>query len=120
MKPVANGSFTIPVFAVMEDKRGVVKHLNNEWIHFPAAGEGTLIGNTVAGINPRPLIWGEAPALVRTTLTPGKIIIPATLEYPGKQTPLGDSLTLQSEPAAVPSVYEVKHVESTQSERKGY
>lgn len=111
MKPVANGSFIIPVFAVMEDEHGVVKHLNNEWIHFSVEGQGTLIGKHVIGVNPRPLIWGEAPALIRTTLTPGKIMIIARLEYPGKQTPVGDTLVLQSTPMDIPSVYENKYAQ---------
>lgn len=109
LKPVADGSFIIPVFAVMEDAHGVVKHLNDEWIRFSVEGNGVLIGNRVPGINPHPLLWGEAPALVRTTLTPGKIKITARLEYPGQQTPEGDTLILQSEPAAIPSLYEEKH-----------
>lgn len=116
LKPVADGSFIIPVFAAMEDENGVVKHLNNEWIHFSVEGEGMLIGHHVKGINPRPMNWGEAPALVRTTLTPGTIKIITQLEYPGRQSPIGDTLVLQSVPASVPSVYEEKYVQHIKSD----
>jgi beta-galactosidase len=67
------------------------------------------------GINPHPLLWGEAPALVRTTLTPGAIKIMARLEYPGGQTPIGDTLVLQSVPTSIPSVYEEKYIQHIRS-----
>jgi beta-galactosidase len=117
LMPVADGSFIIPVFAVMEDEHGVEKHLNDEWIHFSVEGDGKLVGDHLPGINPHPLEWGEAPALVRTTLTPGKIKIIANLEYPGQQTPVGDTLVLQSMPAVTPSVYEEKYVQHAENEQ---
>jgi len=110
LKPTADGSFIIPVFAQMQDSRGTVKRLSEPLVHFEVQGEGILIGATTPGINPHRLIWGTAPALVRTTLRPGKIKIIARMEYPGSQVPASDTLELQSVQAQLSSIYKASDV----------
>lgn len=109
LKPIADGSFIIPVFAEIQDDNGRVKRLNNKWIHFEVKGEGVLIGQHTLGINPRPVTWGSAPALVRTTLNAGEIKVIAHVEYPGIHTPQSDTLIINSLSPTIPSVFEKKY-----------
>ena len=105
IKPIADGSFIIPVFAEMQDENGLIKRLNESLVHFTVKGEGILIGKNLPGINPHKIIWGTAPALVRTTLRSGTIEIIAGMEYPGEQTPASDTLYIETRAAAIPSIF---------------
>lgn len=110
LQPVADGSFIIPVFAEMQDENGRVKRLNESLVHFSVKGEGILIGDNTVGINPHKIIWGTAPALIKTTLQPGKIKIIASMEYAGNQTPTSDTLVLESVKNNLPAIYRAKDV----------
>ena len=116
MRPVADGGFIIPVFAEMQDKDGIVKRLNESLIHFTVKGEGILIGKNLPGINPHKIIWGTAPALVRTTLKAGTIEIIASMEYPGGQTPSADTLYLETKASDIPSVFNPRDVAQIKNE----
>ncbi|MDE6500017.1 MAG: glycoside hydrolase family 2 protein, partial [Rikenella sp.] len=65
-RPVADGSDLITVVARMTDRNGTIKRLNNSSVRFTVEGEGVVMlpASQAAGV---PLVWGEAPVLVRTT-----------------------------------------------------
>lgn len=109
-KPLADGNFIIPVFAEMQDENGLIKRLNESLVHFSVKGEGLLIGKDLPGINPHKIIWGTAPALVRTTLKAGTIEVIASMEYPGEQTPASDTLYIETQPATIPSLFSPQYV----------
>ena len=111
LRPTADGSFIIPVFAEMQDERGIVKRLNEGLVAFSVEGEGVLVGARTVGINPHKIIWGTAPALVRTTLQPGKIRIIARMAYQGTQVPTSDTLEIESQPGLLPSIYDPNAVQ---------
>lgn len=109
-KPLADGNFIIPVFAEMQDENGLIQRLNESLVHFSVKGEGLLIGKDLPGINPHKIIWGTAPALVRTTLKAGTIEVIASMEYPGEQTPASDTLYIETQPATIPSLFSPQYV----------
>lgn len=76
---VADGSDFITVIASITDDNGNVKRLNNKYIEFEVTGEGELIGDASIHANPRRIEWGTAPALIRSSVNPGKIQITARL-----------------------------------------
>lgn len=104
MNLVANGSDYVTVIAAVADERGTVKRLNNYNIHFTIEGEGELVGDAGIMANPRPVQWGTAPILVRTTTTPGKIKIHASVIVEGKQMPVEGTLELESFPTSIPMI----------------
>ena len=73
MRMEADGSDVVTVIAEVVDKRGTVKRLNNSIIRFTVEGEGRLLGGDVACVNPMPVVWGSAPALIQATGRAGKI-----------------------------------------------
>lgn len=110
LKPIADGSFIIPVFAQMQDEQGNIKRLNEALIHFTVKGEGILIGENLPGINPHKIIWGTAPALVKTTLKAGRLEIIASMQYPGAQTPSADTLYIETQASKIPSIFNPYYV----------
>lgn len=110
LKPTADGSFIIPVFAQMQDEQGNIKYLNEALVHFSVKGEGILIGKDLPGINPHKIIWGTAPALIRTTLKAGRLEIIASMQYPGAQTPSADTLYIATEARKTPSIFSLDYV----------
>lgn len=92
----ADGSDVVTVIAEIVDKRGTVKRLNNSIIRFDIQGEGCLLGNSEIGVNPMPVIWGTAPALIQSTTNPGKIKVIASLQVPGQVRPLEGVLEFES------------------------
>lgn len=92
----ADGSDIVTVIAEVVDKRGTVKRLNNSIIRFTVKGEGRLIGNSEYGVNPMPVEWGTAPALIQSTTVPGKIKVIASLQVPGQVRPLEGVLEFDS------------------------
>ena len=88
----ADGSDVVTVIAEVVDKRGTVKRLNNSIVRFTVEGEGRLLGEEVAGVNPQPINWGSAVALVQATHKVGKIKITASMEVPGVNRPLEGTL----------------------------
>lgn len=101
----ADGSDAVVVIAEMVDKRGNVKRLNNSLIRFAVEGERRLLGDAVVGVNPAPVVWGSAPALIRSTLRAGKIRVNASMLLPGSCRPIEDTLEFESVPAAYTLLY---------------
>ena len=105
MKLEANGSDYVTVVAAIADDKGDIKRLNNYNIRFEIEGEGELIGGPEIMANPRPIQWGTAPILVRSTTTPGKIKIHASVLVNGKQMPADGVLEIESYPSSIPMIY---------------
>ena len=102
----ADGSDAVVVVAEMVDKRGNVKRLNNSYLHFKAEGEGHLLGEGVAGVNPAPIVWGTAPVLIQSTTRAGKIKVIASMLMPGECRPLEGVIEFETVPAVHPLVYQ--------------
>ncbi len=94
----ADGSDVVTMIAEIVDKRGTVKRLNNSLVRFDIDGEGRLIGDASIGVNPAPVVWGTAPALIQSTNRPGKIKVRASLQIPGEARPLDGVLEFESIP----------------------
>lgn len=102
---VANGSDFIVVIAEITDDNGNVRRLAKDEIVFEIEGEGELIGDESIGANPRTVEWGSAPALIRSTIHPGKIRIRAHARHEGTHAPKSDELILESVPSSIPALY---------------
>lgn len=102
---VADGSDFIVVIAEVTDDNGNVRRLAKENIVFTVEGEGELIGDASIHANPRPVEWGSAPALIRSTRTAGPIRITARVEHEGTHAPTPAELVIESVPANMPAVY---------------
>ena len=88
----ADGSDVVSVIAEVVDKRGTVKRLNNSMVRFSVEGEGRLLGEEVAGVNPQQISWGSAVALIQSTAKPGKVKVTASMDVPGVNRPLEGTL----------------------------
>ncbi len=102
---VADGSDFIVVVAEVTDDNGNVRRLAKENIVFTVEGEGEIIGDASIHANPRPVEWGSAPVLIRSTRTPGKIRISARVEFPGTHSPTPAEIEIESVPAPFKAVY---------------
>ncbi len=102
---VADGSDFIVVIAEVTDDNGNVRRLAKENIVFTVEGEGEIIGDASIHANPRPVEWGSAPVLIRSTRTPGEIKIKAEVEHPGNHAPTPAELVIKSVPATFDAVY---------------
>jgi beta-galactosidase len=87
VKPIADGSDITAVVAYVADASGAVKRLSDEYVRFTVEGAGKLIGGQDNGINPQKMLWGEAVALVRSGLEPGRIKVKAELLVDGINQP---------------------------------
>ena len=108
---VADGSDVAVVVAEVVDKRGTVKRLNNSIIRFQIEGEGRLLGDASVGVNPMPVSWGSAPALVQATNHAGKINITASLLVPGQARPLEGTLEIESVPDKQRQIFSASELE---------
>ena len=108
---VADGSDVAVVVAEVVDKRGTVKRLNNSIIRFQIEGEGRLLGDASVGVNPMPVSWGSAPALVQATNRAGKINITASLLVPGQARPLEGTLEIESVPDKQRQIFSANELE---------
>ena len=104
----ADGSDFVTVVAAIADKNGNIKRLNNYYVKFHVEGEGRILGDAGILANPAPVKWGTAPALIQSTLRPGKIKITASVLFEGSQMPVSAVLELESYSAAYPLVYSGK------------
>ncbi len=93
---VADGSDFIPVVAEVTDDNGNVKRLAKENIFFSVEGEGSIIGDSRIGANPRAVEFGSAPVLIRSTKTPGKITVKARALFEGIHAPALAEIVLES------------------------
>ena len=109
---VADGSDLVTVVAGVADANGNIKRLNNYDIRFTVEGEGELVGDESILANPRPVVWGTAPILVRSTLQPGKIRVKAEVLLKGSQMPVAGEIEFESVKPAIPLIYAEKEAES--------
>ncbi len=103
---VADGSDFVVVVAEVTDDSGHVRRMAKEHIRFTVEGEGELIGDASIHANPRPVEWGSAPILVRSTRTAGKIRVRAEVEHPGTHAPTAAEIEFESIPAQLPFCHE--------------
>lgn len=100
----ADGADVVPIIASVTDADGHVKRLNEYSVRFEASGEGSLLGDATIFANPRKVDWGTAPALIRSTQTPGKITVRAFCVPEGVHMPASAALTFESVAAVSPMV----------------
>lgn len=96
---VADGSDLVTVVAQIRDARGMVKRLNNQTVRFTVDGEGRLLipESQAEGV---PLLWGEAPALIQTSVTPGIVRVRAEIAgVQGDWTPKAAMIEFRTLPA---------------------
>lgn len=96
---MANGSDVAVVIASITDSQGRVKRLNNEKIQFKVEGPAEIVGDAATGANPREVVWGMAPVLLRMGTLPGKVKVTASVLYPGLQKPSAAELEFDIAPS---------------------
>ncbi len=96
---VADGSDFIVVVCEVTDDNGNVRRLAKENIVFTVEGEGEIIGDASIHANPRPVEWGSAPVLIRSTKKAGSITVRARVEHPGTHAPTETEITFESVPS---------------------
>ena len=99
---VADGSDFVTVVCEVTDDNGNVRRLAKDNIVFEVEGEGVLIGDASIGANPRAVEFGSAPALIRSTRTPGNIRVKAHVLFEGQMAPKAAELEFASVPAPRP------------------
>ena len=99
----ANGSDIVTVVAAVADENGNIKRLNNYFVRFEIEGEGTILGDEDIMANPRPVQWGTAPVLVKSTTRPGKIKVRASVLVEGTQMPASETIEIETFPSISPS-----------------
>jgi beta-galactosidase len=102
---VANGSDFIVVVAEVTDDSGNVRRLAKEEVTFSVEGEGEIIGDAAIRANPRPVEWGSAPVLIRSTRKAGKITVKAHVAFEGTHAPTATEISFESVPAELPFCY---------------
>ncbi|MGL4805041.1 MAG: glycoside hydrolase family 2 protein, partial [Bacteroidales bacterium] len=107
----ADGSDMVTVVAGIADHKGNIKRLNNSFIKFHVEGEGRLVGDAEHFNNPRPVVWGTAPILVRSTNKAGKIKVTAEVMFEGQQMPAGGELIFESVPAEHEQIFDAAELE---------
>ncbi len=111
----ADGSDMVTVIAAIADENGNIKRLNNYEVKFEIEGQGQLIADEATFTNPRPVLWGTAPVLIRSTTTPGEIKIRASVVWQGKHTPVPTELTISTFPSEHTLVADKEELAKAQS-----
>ena len=114
----ADGSDIVTVIAAIADENGNIKRLNNYEVKFEIEGQGQLVANEETFTNPRPVLWGTAPVLVRSTTTPGEIKIRASVVWQGKHTPVPAELIIPTFPSEHMLVADKEELTQAQSASK--
>ena len=114
----ADGSDIVTVIAAIADENGNIKRLNNYEIKFEIEGQGQLVADEETFTNPRPVLWGTAPVLVRSTTTPGEIKIRASVVWQGKHTPVPAELIIPTFPSEHTLVADKDELTQAQSASK--
>lgn len=99
---VADGSDFIVVVAEVTDDSGNVRRLAKENIVFSIEGEGEIIGDASIHANPRPVEFGTAPLLVRSTCKAGKVKVTARVQFEGTHAPASAEIEFESIPCQLP------------------
>lgn len=120
----ADGSDLVTVVAAVADDKGVIKRLNNYHIRFEVEGPAELVGDAETFTNPRPVQWGTAPVLLRSTTTPGTVKVKAFVTLQGKHTPLSAELVIDTHSAVHPLVADSNELNQMKkqaaSDKKGH
>lgn len=114
----ADGSDIVTVIAAIADENGNIKRLNNYEVKFEIEGQGQLVADEETFTNPRPVLWGTAPVLVRSTTTPGEIKIRASVVWQGKHTPVPAELIIPTFPSEHTLVADKDELTQAQSASK--
>ena len=101
----ANGSDLVTVVAGIADKDGNIKRLNNYFVKFAVEGEARIVGGSDIMANPRSVVWGTAPVLLRSTTRPGKIKVTASVLKEGLEMPLSAELVIESRKESMPMLW---------------
>lgn len=112
---VADGGDLVVIVAQMTDAWGNVKRLNNEWVKFEVIGEARIVGDENNHCNPTPVLWGEAPLLLQTTTTPGKVKIKASVQFAGDHTPVSGYAEFETVKAPHSLIYDSKLIQKMNS-----
>lgn len=80
----------------MTDDSGNVRRLAKENIVFSIEGEGEIIGDASIHANPRPVEFGTAPLLVRSTCKAGKVKVTARVQFEGTHAPASAEIEFES------------------------
>ncbi len=99
---LADGSDFIVVVAEVTDDNGNVRRLAKENIVFTIEGEGEIIGDESIHANPRPVEFGSAPVLIRSTRQAGKIKVKANVQFEGTHAPTEAEIEFESIPSDLP------------------
>lgn len=110
MDLVADGSDFVTVVAAIADENGNIKRLNNDRIRFSVEGEGSIVGDESGFVNPRPVEWGTAPVLIRSSLKPGRITVHAEVLLKGSQKSVAGEITFESVTPSLPLVYDEQEI----------
>lgn len=102
---VADGSDFMVVVAEVTDDNGNVRRLAKENIVFSVEGEGEIIGDALIHANPRPVEFGTAPLLIRSTNKAGKIKVTARVQFEGTHAPTTAEIEFESIAADFPFNY---------------
>ena len=65
-------------------------------------GEGEIIGDASIHANPRPVEFGTAPLLVRSTGRAGKVKVTARVQFEGTHAPASAEIEFESIPCQLP------------------
>ena len=114
----ADGSDIVTVITAIADENGNIKRLNNYEVKFEIEGQGQLVADEETFTNPRPVLWGTAPVLVRSTTTPGEIKIRASVVWQGKHTPVPAELIIPTFPSEHTLVADKDELTQAQSANK--
>lgn len=106
----ANGADLVTVVAGIADKEGNIKRLNNYFVKFDVEGEATIVGGEDVMANPRPVVWGTAPVLLRSTTRSGKIKVTASVLKEGLEMPLRTELVIESHKESIPMLWNEKEL----------
>ncbi len=115
---VADGSDFIVVVAEVTDDSGHVRRLAKENIVFTVEGEGEIIGDASIHANPRPVEFGSAPVLIRSTREAGKIKVKAHVQFEGTHAPTSAEIEFESVPADIPFCFVEQSFSAKSSQRK--
>ena len=118
VKMKADGSDMVTVIAAITDDDGNIKRLNNYAISFSIEGEGELVGNNQTFTNPRPVQWGTAPILVRSTGNAGTIKVKASVVLEGTHTPISEEIDILTEKSDYPMIADIKEWEELNTNTK--
>lgn len=114
----ADGSDMVTVIAAVADDNGNIKRLNNYEIKFEIEGPGQLVGDEQTFTNPRPVLWGTAPILVKATTIPGEIKIRASVVWQGRHTPVPAELVITTHKVAHTLIADKEELKKMENENR--